>query len=1453
MDIIHYSYIWQRLFMFLQENRNVIKKLFIGAIVFLVLVIGGVSAYVSTIDWNQHKGKIAEQFENITGKRVVFEGSVSLSIFPRPYLTAKNIKIYNPESKSPQPLAVINELVTDLSLIPLLKGHFVVNNMSLLNPNILIEFDQDGLVNWASTSAVDEQETFDNVDVMLNSVMLKDASVQIINPGLNVDVTLQNLNAEVTAQSLRGPYRIDGNFVKDNNPAGFALTLGTLSDSFATSLNLVLTHPSTESYARFDGSMLPSNNEISGNFIVESKQPSVFINELSGQTVLPSEFNYPLAVSVEIKTNKQQIDLPSMVIKYGDDTAGAGSILIPLHPKMDEDKPTVEANFEMTDLDLRPIVGILNEQFKKYDNENVRFEPALNFNLNASLKSLQATYNNQPIRNFNLSASIIDDVLNVKSLSGLLPGDTDFQASGSVFENEKTLSYDFKVRSMSQDFLKFINWLNIKPQVYQNTSYRNALIDTRVSGTLQQIKIAPLNFNVDKTSGSAVIGIIRKDALKLFVASQIDNINFDAYLPKLSEEQQKLSLNDKIKLMLNKFEFLNKYDLHFETKLAKATYNNVEFNDIGTYFDSQNGQIIVQDMSFAKAADAGLKISGTLSGLGSNPVFENVKYDFNTDNFTTFSNAFGLPLPNLPLLQKAKQVNAKGIFTGNLNDATIKAVTSVDKFNSVYSGKLYEFENKLNFNGVLEFKTPDFTDFIRQLGFNYNPKNMPANIFTFKSTVSGNADAWKAEDLSAFVGTNNFSGSLANVRGENRNMITANINANKFEFDRFIYNPSAGNITLKYADDNKEFFKKPLFDKNLINYDLLKKFDMVGEFKIKEFNYATSYYQNLQTSLEIKNGIVNVKNLHLNDNDAVIDSSFVLNVNDEPKIKGNLNFSNVNLTNLGGTKYAFTSGTLRAKTEFDAPAGSLYDFISHLNGKISFDIDNAVFKGWDMEFIEDDLSKRTHSDDLFEMLKTNLQQGSSNFELVGAEINIKDSEYTFKDALMASGLVTIDVAGKGSLKEWNTDSVFKVVFERLRDKILPIEFKWSGSLANPVLVIDATALKNKYDDYWAQVAKQKREQEAARIKALNEKMAAAQSRVTLLKNKITSEILPRIERYKPLSSNADIKSRYDSNHLIVIDINNQLDMMAEKAKQEFSDDDITEMNAKLDSFVPQLNDMVRVLDETFAYDVKMHAGEAYNTIKNIYDNSKVKSVNYQKTLDAYVLRLLQLGSMIVLDRDPRAVDYKSQIEVSMRKLEDINSKANETRKAIEDNSEITKLEEYRKIMQDLLEQSQQELEKLNSSLEELFAYARDLVRKEEYGDNPPAKEEIPAPMATEESPMPEPQATAENVDVTVDESETSLLKPVETTPTSNADNNTVKVEESSTLKDNLNNISTKEPASQNIISYRSRLAPSGSITVGKQQRNIKEQKAFQKGSSSGLLKPLTSDKIITGGIIKKKD
>ena len=100
------------------------KKLWLSIAAVIVLIIGGLFVYAATIDWNQHKDKIAEQFALVTGKMIVFDGPVSFSLLPTPYLNAENVKIYNPGAQGGKPLATIKKPGCHFVAAAAFKGKF---------------------------------------------------------------------------------------------------------------------------------------------------------------------------------------------------------------------------------------------------------------------------------------------------------------------------------------------------------------------------------------------------------------------------------------------------------------------------------------------------------------------------------------------------------------------------------------------------------------------------------------------------------------------------------------------------------------------------------------------------------------------------------------------------------------------------------------------------------------------------------------------------------------------------------------------------------------------------------------------------------------------------------------------------------------------------------------------------------------------------------------------------------------------------------------------------------------------------------------------------------------------------------------------------------------------------------------------------------------------------------
>ena len=271
------------------------RKIVWGIVILLVLAIAGAALYIMTIDWNQHKERISKQFYDLTGKHISFDGRVSFEVFPTPYLKAINAKVYNSDEVGEKPLLDIKNVMVEMSLMPLLKGEFDVKRMVLDGVIINVDWDKGG-INWQGDLSPDQRQMMEDTKMVLNSVSLQNAEVNFEAQEAGISFKLTNLSGEVSAQSIFGPFRIEGNYLKGNTPQGFAITLGKLSESYATTLNAVVTHPKSDSYIRFDGSFHLINRVLNGNVIVETQKLSGFINDHWPSLKMSAEYNEHLAL-----------------------------------------------------------------------------------------------------------------------------------------------------------------------------------------------------------------------------------------------------------------------------------------------------------------------------------------------------------------------------------------------------------------------------------------------------------------------------------------------------------------------------------------------------------------------------------------------------------------------------------------------------------------------------------------------------------------------------------------------------------------------------------------------------------------------------------------------------------------------------------------------------------------------------------------------------------------------------------------------------------------------------------------------------------------------------------------------------------------------------------------------------------------------------------------------------
>lgn len=128
-------------------------KIFGGVAVLLVAIVVAGVAILSTLDFNDYKGLVAEQAKKATGRDLVIAGDLNLEISLNPAIAVNGVTFANANWGSRPDMVRIDRFAAEVSLIPLLSGQVVINRLLLEGVDLLAETDKNGLGNWEFGSA----------------------------------------------------------------------------------------------------------------------------------------------------------------------------------------------------------------------------------------------------------------------------------------------------------------------------------------------------------------------------------------------------------------------------------------------------------------------------------------------------------------------------------------------------------------------------------------------------------------------------------------------------------------------------------------------------------------------------------------------------------------------------------------------------------------------------------------------------------------------------------------------------------------------------------------------------------------------------------------------------------------------------------------------------------------------------------------------------------------------------------------------------------------------------------------------------------------------------------------------------------------------------------------------------------------------------------------------------
>ncbi|MBW3095891.1 AsmA family protein [Pseudohoeflea sp. DP4N28-3] len=194
------------------------------------------------IDWTSYRTAFEREASRALGQPVQVRGDADARLVPFPSVTFSDVVIGVDEAGAP--LMTVETFSMDAELAPFLRGEVRIIDMHLQQPSATLTIEADGSLNWAlARQPVSPGET-----IVLEKVRVSDGDVQIVDAQNGRVHQIADIYAVLSAESLAGPWQIEGRGRVAGQRGGFTISTGTVDAENGLRLRARL-HPDSRLYA----------------------------------------------------------------------------------------------------------------------------------------------------------------------------------------------------------------------------------------------------------------------------------------------------------------------------------------------------------------------------------------------------------------------------------------------------------------------------------------------------------------------------------------------------------------------------------------------------------------------------------------------------------------------------------------------------------------------------------------------------------------------------------------------------------------------------------------------------------------------------------------------------------------------------------------------------------------------------------------------------------------------------------------------------------------------------------------------------------------------------------------------------------------------------------------------------------------------------------------------------
>lgn len=493
------------------------------------------------LDVEQFKPALVKAVKDATGRELVIEGPMKLSMFPRPQISARQVRFANAAGSIGAQMVDVSWVGASPSWPALMRGDFEIGRLTLARPKIVLETDAQGRPNWefapGAAAAQPAGAPSTGLHLAIGRLRIVDGTVSYTDPQTGKTLKAEKVDLTASVQSFQGPLAMKGSATVNDVPLALEFSMGApLKGGHDVVLKLKVDSGTLDFSGR--ASSIGPDAEVGGVLSVATGKLTDFIAAVlravgEAQPTFDASVVGQFTFDGGVEYSPRRLALNDFKMSAGGDTATGTLALTP------GTVPLLTGRLSLPKLNLEKWLAMLEQPRllaprpaatkRPPDAPELAATPA--FNVNLALEAAEVVYRKGTIRDVSLGFDVHRGALAVSRVRAILPGGMVLSATSAVTGGpaQPVASGEFLV--IGPRLRETLTWLEIDVAGVPAERLQTFEARGRMVSSAGQVQVSDATFAIDGIPGTGALAVTL--GARPSVMAQIDfkQFDLDAYVP----------------------------------------------------------------------------------------------------------------------------------------------------------------------------------------------------------------------------------------------------------------------------------------------------------------------------------------------------------------------------------------------------------------------------------------------------------------------------------------------------------------------------------------------------------------------------------------------------------------------------------------------------------------------------------------------------------------------------------------------------------------------------------------------------------------------------------------------------------------------------------------------------------------------------------------------------------